>query len=549
MLFGGDGNDTVTGRQGNDVALLGAGNDRFIWNPGDGSDVVEGQAGSDILDFNGSNVSENISISANGQRVLLLRDVGAVTMDLNGIETINVAAAGGADTITVGDLSGTGVTRVNIDLAVNGAGDGQADTVLVNGTSGDHHVTVSSNAGNLTVHGLAEDVVIQHVEAGNDQLILNSLDGNDTIDASHVAAGQVNLTINGGAGNDTLIGSAGDDTIIGGRGNDVALMGAGNDTFVWNPGDASDTVEGQAGTDTLLFNGSNANENITISANGTRALLTRDVGAVTMDLHGVETIDVNAVGGADTIVVNDVSGTDVKQVNIDLAAIPGSTVGDNQADTVVINGTNGNDVISLSIQNGALVVDGLASRVVVQHFELNDTIHIAGLGGDDVIDASGLGTNGPKVILDGGDGNDVLVGSHGNETMNGGAGDDVLIGNGGIDILDGGPGDNIVIAALHVGGRCRLPGPWQLCRTGTSGPLGRLTTPPPLGPDQPRGDDHHRPAATFEMIAAHAWLFTPIFKECFKVSPRMRRADAPAVRPQPLRCTRTFPPNRRLTCF
>ncbi len=451
-LIGGDGNDTITGGRGNDVAFLGAGNDKFIWNPGDGSDVVEGQDGNDTLQFNGSNANENISISANGQRVELFRDVGAVTMDLNGIETINVAALGGADTITVGDLSGTGVTRVNIDLGFNGAGDGQADTVFVNGTNGDDHVSVFGSAGGtLTVLGLAADVVIQHVEGANDQLILNALGGNDSVDASHVADGQVQLTINGGAGNDTLIGSAGNDLINGGTGNDAAFMGAGNDTFVWNPGDGSDTVEGQAGADTLLFNGSNANENITLSANGQRALLARDVGAVNMDLHGVETVDVNAIGGTDTIVVNDMTGTDVKQVNIDLAAIPGGTVGDNQADTVVINGTNGNDVISLSIQNGALVVSGLASGVVVEHFDLNDTIRIAGLGGDDVINASAIGTNGPKLIIDGGDGADVLIGSHGNDEIHGGAGDDVLLGNGGIDILDGGPGDNILINGLTAG--------------------------------------------------------------------------------------------------
>ena len=34
-------------------------------------------------------------------------------------------------------------------------------------------------------------------------------------------------------------------------------MGAGDDTFVWNPGDDNDTIEGQAGVDTLLFNGAN----------------------------------------------------------------------------------------------------------------------------------------------------------------------------------------------------------------------------------------------------------------------------------------------------
>ena len=72
-----------------------------------------------------------------------------------------------------------------------------------------------------------------------------------------------------------------------GTGNDVALMGAGDDTFVWNPGDGSDTVEGQAGFDTL-FNGANIAEQIDISANGDR--FTRDVAGITMDLNDVEHI-------------------------------------------------------------------------------------------------------------------------------------------------------------------------------------------------------------------------------------------------------------------
>ena len=111
MLIGGDGNDTVTGGRGNDVALLGAGNDSYIWNPGDGSDVVEGQDGTDTLVFNGSNVGENMDVSANGGRTRLFRDVGNVVMDLNGIEKIQINALGGADNITVNDLTGTSVTR------------------------------------------------------------------------------------------------------------------------------------------------------------------------------------------------------------------------------------------------------------------------------------------------------------------------------------------------------------------------------------------------------------------------------------------------------
>ena len=55
-------------------------------------------------------------ISANGGRVRFTRDVANITMDLNDVENINVAALGGADTITVNDLSGTDVKQVAIDL-------------------------------------------------------------------------------------------------------------------------------------------------------------------------------------------------------------------------------------------------------------------------------------------------------------------------------------------------------------------------------------------------------------------------------------------------
>ena len=74
---------------------------------------------------------------------------------------------------------------------------------------------------------------------------------------------------------------------------------------------------------------------------------------------------------------------------------------------------------------------------------------INGLGGDDVIEASGL--SGILLTANGGDGDDVLVGSPGNDTLLGGAGDDVLIGGGGQDVLDGGPGSNVVIQSAVLG--------------------------------------------------------------------------------------------------
>ena len=180
--------------------------------------------------------------------------------------------------------------------------------------------------------------------------------------------GAGNDTLTGGDGNDVLIGGDGNDVIDGGRGNDVALMGAGDDTFVWNPGDGSDTVEGQAGTDTMLFNGANVAEKIDVSANGSRVRFTRDVGNVTMDLNGVEGINLNALGGADTITVNDLTGTDLTQLNLDLAGVPGSGIGDGQADTVIVNGTNADDTVDVTGAGSSFAVAGLPASVAVSRF-------------------------------------------------------------------------------------------------------------------------------------------------------------------------------------
>jgi Ca2+-binding RTX toxin-like protein len=451
LLLGGDGNDTVVGGRGNDVAFLGNGNDTFIWNPGDGSDTVEGQAGTDRLLFNGSNANEKIDISANGQRVRLFRDVGNVVMDLDGVEHIKLNALGGADTITVNDLTGTDAKQVGIDLSAtpgSGQGDGQADTVIVNGTAGNDNIIVASSGSSVEINGLPAPVRISGAEGSNDTLVINGLGGNDTVNASALHAGKVNLTLNGGDGNDTIVGSAGNDRVSGGRGNDVASLGAGNDVFFWNPGDGSDVVDGQAGNDTLVFNGANVNEKIDFSANGGQARLSRDVGNVVMDLNSVENVQLKTLGGADTVTVNDLTGTSVTQVNVDLGAAAGG--GDGQVDTVVINATNGDDAITVTNNNEVVTVSGLHTETTISNFEANDRLVVNGLGGDDVITASGL--TGMLFTANGGDGDDVLIGSRGNDILSGGAGDDVLIGNGGLDVLDGGTGSNILINSIASGG-------------------------------------------------------------------------------------------------
>ncbi len=391
--LGGEGNDSLDGNGGNDVALLGVGDDTFVWDPGDGSDTIEGQAGTDTMLFNGANVAERVDLSANANRLRFFRDVGNITMDTAGVERVDFNALGGADLVTVNDLAGTDVGNVNVDLAgsLGGTtGDGSVDRVVVNGTSGDDTINVGGDAAVVPVSGLRAQVAIRHQEA-SDGLVVNGLAGNDAISAAALAAQAISLTLDGGAGNDTLaggkgietlLGSDGNDTLDGNGGNDLALMGAGDDTFVWDPGDGSDTVEGQDGTDTMRFNGAGVAEQVELSANGNRLRLFRDVATITMDTAGVERVDFNALGGADLVTVDDLTGTDVTSVNVDLAGALGGAAGDGSVDRVVVNGTSGDDTIDVSGDASGVAVSGLRPLVAIRHQEPSDELRVNGLGGD-----------------------------------------------------------------------------------------------------------------------------------------------------------------------
>ncbi|MBL9135183.1 MAG: calcium-binding protein, partial [Verrucomicrobiales bacterium] len=408
--------------------------------------TVEGQSGVDVLRFFGSNAAENVDVIANGGRVLFLRNIANVTMDLDDIEQVEFRALGGADNIVVGDLTGTDLTHIGLDLrGPAGGGDGQPDTITVNATQGADVFGAAGDAGGLRVFGLHAVIDINHQEVANDRLVLNGLGGADVIDATSLEADGIQLVMNGGLGADLFLGSEGDDLVTGGDGNDTALLGPGRDTYVWNPGDDNDTVEGQAGFDTLLFNGANIAENIDITANGARVRFTRNIANVVMDLNDVEAIDFNALGGADTIVVGDLTATDTTSVTLDLAGNGG--VGDAQPDHVIVTGTSNNDsvVVSGSVATGVRVT-GLPAQISVTGSEAtNDRLTVNLLAKDDVLDASALAAGVIQLTVDGGDGNDVLTGSAGDDVLQGGNGDDVLVGGPGTDVLDGGSGANVVI--------------------------------------------------------------------------------------------------------
>ena len=158
-------------------------------------------------------------------------------MDLDNVETIDVHALGGADTITVNDLTGTDVTEVNLDLGANGVGDGSADTIILNATNGNDAITITNNNGVVTVTGLGAEVTITDFDA-NDRIVINGRGGDDVINGDRDFRG-MQLTANGGDGDDILIGGAGNDMLNGEAGDDVLIGMAGRTSSTADPATTS----------------------------------------------------------------------------------------------------------------------------------------------------------------------------------------------------------------------------------------------------------------------------------------------------------------------
>src|SRR4051812_39871477 len=130
FLFGGTGNDTLTGGDGDDQIFGEAGNDRMIWNPGDDNDLFEGGAGDDTAEVNGGNGAEKFTLTPNGTRVRFDRiDPAPFFLDIGTTENIVVNMNGGDDVFTASN----GLATL-IQLTVDG-GSGN-DTITGGGGAG-----------------------------------------------------------------------------------------------------------------------------------------------------------------------------------------------------------------------------------------------------------------------------------------------------------------------------------------------------------------------------------------------------------------------------
>lgn len=229
VLYGGEGNDTLTVKAGAN-SLYGGGGDDLLQSGSGGmyhgpTDYLDGGAGNDTLQGGG----------------------GLSGGDGDDLMTTNVFtgyAAGGTGNDTISGTGGAGYSNLWVD---GGAGDDAIDSYAVNNS-----LTTYGSEGNDTIDGGAQmnvtldggaddDVVYGHRETGAPGTVsVLGGDGNDVVTGVNFGG---DCTVEGGSGDDTLSGrsSHGAVTIDGGVGNDTltsahgmaALTGGeGSDLFV-----------------------------------------------------------------------------------------------------------------------------------------------------------------------------------------------------------------------------------------------------------------------------------------------------------------------------
>ena len=330
-------------------------------------------------------------------------------------------SAGGADSITVGDISGVGLNSFTVNT---GSG---ADTVDAGGVMA-VDLTISTGSGNdVITSGLGNDTI--DGGSGTDGFV-QTVDGTQVLsDTGATGAGTDSLssietaTLNGGTGNDTIgaTGFTGDLTVNTGNGDNLVNAGSGNDLVIGGLG--RDTLNGGGGADTLFGSGG---KDVLDGGLGDDVL--KGQGATGDSLTGGAGNDF-IDGGAGVDIVVESSTGDITLTDTQLFANGvDNLVNTEQADLTAGDGDDVIDVTAFTTSLGTFLYGGLGNDTI-RGAEFRDVIF--GLEGDDLLIGNG--------------GDDDLMGSAGRDTMSGGAGNDRLRGQGGSgDVLIGGLGDDIL---------------------------------------------------------------------------------------------------------
>ncbi len=486
-VYGGDGNDSITGSAYADALYGELGNDTI--EGGLGNDTLNGDGNDDTYVFSGSSDlgTDSIIESANADTDTLdftsFSQAATVNLSTTGNQTIasgklvlNLSSATGIENV-LGSASGDAI--VGNELANSLSGNGGNDTIegglgddTLNGGSGDDTYVFSGSS------NLGTDTITEAANVDTDTLDFTSFSqaaavNLSTTSSQTIASGKLVLNLSSATGIENVLGSASGDTIVGNdRANSIASDG-GNDTLTGGLG--NDTLNGGSGNDTYVFSGSSdlGTDTITEAANvdtdtldftsfsqaaavnlSTTSSQTVASGKLVLTLSSATGIE-NVLGSAsgDAIVGNDRAnslssgdGNDTLEGGLGNDSLTGG----NGDDTYVFSGSSdlGTDTITeaanvdtdtldftsfsqaatvnLSTTGNQTIASG---KLVLNLSSATGIENVLGSASGDTI----VGNDRANSIASDG-GNDTLTGGLGNDTLNGGSGNDTYVFSGSSDL-------------------------------------------------------------------------------------------------------------------
>ncbi|WP_062119267.1 calcium-binding protein [Aureimonas sp. AU40] len=284
------------------------------------------------------------------------------------------------------------------------------------GLAGTSHVAIQS-IGSDQVAADSGDAVMVVIPGDSKDVAVDDSGANVSVIMSD--HGTIHLT---GLGNDTIFGSDGGDTITAGGGDATIHGGLGADSLSGGSIGGSHVIYGGGGHDTLL--GGNGMDTLWAGTDGSY-----------LEGGAKGHTEMHAGGGGDTIR----STGDYDTIHGGVATI--NTYGDHtliHADGDTIGSHGAYDTIDASGSHRASTIDAYGHHATIQGGDGNDTIMLH----DDKTGYS---------YVDGGAGNDSIIGSKGGHaTLSGGAGDDYLMAYGVGDSVMGGDGSDY-FQIVHYG--------------------------------------------------------------------------------------------------
>lgn len=453
-----DGNDSITTGDGRDVVALGMGAD--LANLGEGTNFALGDAG-----------EIELTLAASGEQDVRVQSAATSTIAQDGNDTVNTGD--GNDFIVLG--LGDDVGNFGNGNAFGVGSDGTVTYTQAAGTSA-FAFEIASNTivgnfhdGNDTINAVNDD---DYIVLGLGDDVANVGDGRNRVigDQGRMSGGPL---ADVEEIQSTYLDLGGDDRVSSGKDQDIFVLGQGGETA--NSGAGDDILIGdnafikRAGTDglhslTVYTTGGGGNDSLNGGADND--IIIGSLGDDVLNAGSGEDFILGDLG--DLTFRNDADVASLSYTTLDAGGddlIEASGSGDNiligQAGADTISGGSDDDLIIGDLANITLTDVRMAQsgqsgvdRLGYLEFIGETLIH------DDK--------------LDGNDGSDMLIGGFGADSMTGGAGQDFLFGDGimltrslsaqqietlnidtnftyvtgGVDTLDGGTGNNIVVGGL-----------------------------------------------------------------------------------------------------